>query len=325
MLLTLCAAARPEVARAHPLAPALLEIVERADGHSVELLWRSSLLSPVGADPRPSLPEGCAPLGPAAQREEGGAFESRWLLDCPGGLVGRRVGALDLERARIDALLRVELADRRVVQHVLRPGAASFRVPERERSLDVLRSYAGLGIRHILLGVDHLLFVFGLLLLVGRRTALLIETITAFTVGHSVTLSLAALGCVHVPTRPVELLIALSVFLLAVELARPAEPPSALRRRPWAMALLFGLLHGLGFAGALAQVGLPQTEIPVALFSFNLGIEIGQLAFVCAVLLARRGLAGGLERLPGWTRAIPTYALGTLSAYWCFERAAALL
>jgi hydrogenase/urease accessory protein HupE len=321
-LLWACALPRP--VPAHPLAPALLEL-EEGEGGRVEVLWRSSALRPVGADPGPLLPESCTALGAPALREQGGALESRWQLRCPTGLVGQRVGAVDLERARIDALVRVALADGRVVQRVLRPGAASFTIPEREHPLDVLRSYAALGVEHILLGLDHLLFVFGLLLLVGRRTAALVKTVSAFTLGHSLTLSLAALGLVRVPTRPVELLIALSVLLLALELARGAERRGALRRRPWAMALLFGLLHGLGFASALAAVGLPQEEIPLALFSFNLGIEIGQLAFVGAVLLLRRSLGRPLTRLPGWAEAIPVYALGSLSAYWCFERAAALL
>jgi hydrogenase/urease accessory protein HupE len=206
---------------------------------------------------------------------------------------------------------------------VLRAGSDSFVVPERERAFDVLRSYAALGIEHILLGLDHLLFVFGLLLLVGRRSAALVKTITAFTAGHSVTLSLAALGLVRVPQAPVELLIALSVFALAVELARPDR--GAVGRRPWVMALLFGLLHGLGFAAALAQVGLPETDIPLALFSFNVGIEIGQLAFVAVIVAGRHWLARPLARLPRWSEAVPIYTLGCLAAYWCFERAAALV
>src|SRR6185295_4271413 len=144
---------------------------------------------------------------------------------------------------------------------------------------DVAASYLRLGIEHILTGFDHLLFVLGLCLLIAGRRPLL-WTLTAFTAGHSVTLSLAALGFVHVPQAPAEAAIAVTIVILARELARPSTTPRLLRRRPWAMAALFGLLHGLGFAGALADIGLPAGDIPLALFSFTVGIEIGQIAFV---------------------------------------------
>jgi hypothetical protein len=317
----LCA---PGGARAHAFAPALLDVQELGGGRA-RVLWRSSALRAPGSDPRPSLPASCQPLGAPEERVEGGTFESRFEIQCPGELAGLRFGAHDLERARIDALARVALADGRVVQRVLRPGAASFVVPERESARAILRAYLALGVEHILLGADHLLFVFGLLLLVGRAPRALVATISGFTLGHSVTLSLAALGALRAPTRAVELWIALSVFLLALELARPPAPrPALLRRRPWAMATAFGLLHGLGFAGALAEAGLPASDVPVALLSFNAGIELGQLAFVGAVLLGWSLLAARLARLPRWTRALPVYALGALSAYWCLERAAQL-
>ncbi|HLY39207.1 MAG TPA: HupE/UreJ family protein, partial [Candidatus Binatia bacterium] len=155
---------------------------------------------------------------------------------------------------------------------------------------------------------------------------LLLRTITAFTVGHSVTLSLAALGLARVPSRPIEVGIAASVFLLAVELSRdPAARRTLMRRAPWAMAGLFGLLHGLGFAGALAEVGLPAGEIPTALFAFNLGIEVGQLAFVAAVLLAARLLLGLASPRVAAARWLPIYAMGSLSALWCIERTLALV
>ncbi|MDJ0853473.1 MAG: HupE/UreJ family protein [Myxococcota bacterium] len=316
------AAALPFPAEAHPLAPVLLEIVEQGDG-TAGVLWRTSALRPVGSDVRPRLPDSCEALEPPSYRQEGSRLDARWTVDCTGSLTGRAVAIDGLGTARIDALARVELADGRVAQRVLRAGSAEFVIPERERAIDVLRSYGALGIEHILTGLDHLLFVFGLLLLVGRRTMALVKTVTAFTVGHSVTLSLAALDLLSVPQAPVELLIACSVFWLAVELARPVRGPAA--RRPWAMAALFGLLHGLGFAGALAEVGLPQADIPLALFSFNVGIEIGQLAFVAVIVTARHTLSRPLARLPRWSEAIPVYTLGTLAAYWCFQRAAALV
>jgi hydrogenase/urease accessory protein HupE len=182
---------------------------------------------------------------------------------------------------------------------------------------------------HIATGFDHLLFVFGLVLL-ARGTRRLLWTVTAFTAGHSVTLSLAALGVVRFPTAPIEVAIAGTILALAVELARgPVEADrsareSLLRRRPWAVAFAFGLLHGFGFAGALAAVGLPQEEIPVALFSFNVGIELGQVAFVALVLALRRLLAPALAGAPAWLVRAPVTAMGTLAVYWCLDRGARL-
>jgi hydrogenase/urease accessory protein HupE len=209
------------------------------------------------------------------------------------------------------------------VQGVVTAARPSLAVPARPRRWDVVRDYARLGVEHILGGPDHLLFVFGLVLLAGtaRRVA---ATVTAFTLGHSVTLSLAALGLVTVPTAPIEMLIAASVLALAAELAREPDRPTLMRRFPWVMAATFGLLHGLGFAAALAETGLPQGEIPLALFAFNAGIELGQLVFVLVVLAAGRVLRRVPIRLPAWTRHVPVYAMGTLAAFWWWERTAAL-
>ena len=230
-----------------------------------------------------------------------------------------------LATGKTDALVRIMLADGRVVQGVLRAGEPRLAIPVRARRVDVLRSYAKLGIEHILTGPDHLLFVFGLLLLVASP-GLLVRTITAFTAGHSVTLSLAALGLARLPSRPIEVGIAVSVFLLAVELSRDPRPtPTLMRRAPWAIAGLFGLLHGLGFAGALAEVGLPDGEIPTALFAFNVGIEIGQLCFVGIVLAAGVAVASIVTRRIPAARWIPVYAMGSLSALWCIERTLALV
>jgi hydrogenase/urease accessory protein HupE len=186
--------------------------------------------------------------------------------------------------------------------------------------LDVLHDYGLLGVEHIATGIDHLLFVFGLLLL-ASGTRQLLATITAFTVGHSVTLALAALEIVHVPQAPVEVVIAVTIYVLAVELAREVRAGSTLlRRSPWAMAFAFGLLHGLGFAGALRETGLPQNDVPLALLAFNLGIEAGQVAFVAAVLAVTALIRPGLRSLPAWSVRVPVYAMGIASFYWILER-----
>jgi hydrogenase/urease accessory protein HupE len=313
-------------ASGHPLAPALFEISEIAPGRA-DVLWRTSRLQPRGSKLRPTLTPECDVLGVPEMREVDRAVEVRWSIDCGSeGLVGRRVAVEGLDRARIDALVRIVLADGRTISRVLRSRDPILEIPARQSRTEVMRVYAALGIEHILTGVDHLFFVFGLLLLIaGARK--LVQTISAFTVGHSLTLTLAALGVTKIPPGPVELLIAISVLLLAVELAHtlhPERPPGAIARRPWAMGLSFGLLHGMGFAGALREIGLPQEEITVALFSFNLGIEIGQLAFVAVVLTALRFGRPWLDRAPRWLEPLPAYGLGAMAAYWCFERASGL-
>ena len=185
---------------------------------------------------------------------------------------------------------------------------------------DAAQRYIGLGIEHILLGFDHLLFVFALLLIV-RGPWMLVKTITAFTLAHSITLALATLGVVHVPARPVDAAIALSIVFLAAEILHTRQGrPGLTAQKPWVVAFAFGLLHGLGFAAALSQLGLPQSEIPLALLFFNVGVEIGQLMFVGVVL----ALASALRQLqvtwPRWSEAVPAYAIGTIAAFWLIER-----
>jgi hydrogenase/urease accessory protein HupE len=241
-------------------------------------------------------------------------------VDCgAAGIAGHPLRVLGLDRSRTDALVRVALLDGRRVQSVLSGADARYVVPERQRPYQVFADYAALGVQHILTGLDHLLFVWGLLLLVHDLRSR-VWTVTAFTLGHSLTLALAVLGYVSFPTGPIEFAIALSILVLAVEIASP-EVGGAMRRRPSLIAGVFGLLHGLGFAGALASVGLPPEEIPLSLVSFNVGIEFGQLAFVACVLLAGRMLRRAVARAPSWVESVPAYAIGSLAVFWCLERA----
>jgi len=306
-------------AAAHPLAPALLDVVESAGGRA-EVRWKTSTLTVPDAPLRPGLPAACVDRSPRVEAREDASVTTRWTVDCgPAGLVGGTVAVEGLGPARTQALVHLELADGRVVQTVLRAAAPSFVVAARPARLDVFGAYARLGVEHVLTGADHLLFVFGLVLLVPALRALA-GTVSAFTVGHSITLSLVALGGVVVPAGPAELFIALTVLGLAVELARPASDAGLLRRRPWLPALGCGLVHGLGFAGALREIGLPAGDVPVALFSFNVGIEAGQLAFVAVVLAAGRAA----RRMPAGARFVPVYAMGSLAACWCLQRALAV-
>ncbi len=315
-------------ADAHPLAPSLLELREQPDG-TVAVRWKSSAFRPAGTRIEPQLPARCRPQGEPNVTDAAAYREVRFTLDCgTRGIRGASIGVSDLDVSRTVALVRVELADGGLARALLDGARPSVTVPEREGRLEVAWSYFHLGVEHLLTGIDHLLFVLGLCLLVTERRSLL-WTITAFTVGHSVTLTLATLGFVRFPQSIAETAIAFSIVLLAAEILRESEDPDAapslLRRRPWAMAFAFGLLHGLGFAGALAEVGLPESEIPLALLSFNLGIEAGQLAFVAALLVCARLARPLLERLPERSVRVPAYAIGSLAAFWFFSRAGLVL
>ncbi len=304
----------------HGLDPAFLSLRDSGGGR-FDVTWRTAAERLPGADVQPILPPRCRQVGGADTAEGLDQIALQWTVDCgPGGLSGETIAVRDLDAARINALLRIEESGRQTIQVVLNPRRTSFIIPEVASSFDVLRDYIALGIEHILTGLDHLLFVFGLLLLVPSGLMLL-KTVTAFTLGHSITLSAAALDLAVVPSRPVELLIALSVLAIAVELTRGDSAATRIRRSPWLVAAGFGLLHGFGFAGALAETGLPAGDIPLALLSFNTGIEIGQLAFVAAALLvaavARRLLPGAAH-----LRTPAVYAMGILAAFWTFERAA---
>lgn len=325
VLMAICFLFIPSTGWVHPLDPALLDIRESGEGR-VDVLWRLPVSQPSNAPLSPILPDRCSEFSPPSLSETGQSLTRRWRMACGSrSLVGERIGVAGLEVRKTDALVRVQLADGRLIQTVVRANQPFLTLPEQTGPLDVMRDYIALGFEHILTGLDHLLFVLGLVLLVpGWR--LLLWVITAFTAGHSVTLSLAVLGFVHIRPAPVEALIALSIFVVAVEITREAKGQiTGIQRFPWAMALLFGFLHGLGFAGALAQIGLPDGEIPLALFSFNLGIELGQILFVGCVLTVRAALSQIPPLWPTTTELVPVYVIGSLSAMWIFERILAML
>jgi hydrogenase/urease accessory protein HupE len=302
----------------HGLDPAFLGL-RATGGGTYEVTWRTAAARLPGADVQPVLPARCRQVGASTPEIGRDHVTLHWVVACgPGGLAGETIGIRDLDAARINALVRVEEGGRPVVQEVLHARRMAVVVPAHPARLAVVRGYLRLGIDHILTDPDPLLFVLGLLLLLAS-TRMLVQVITAFTVGHSITLTAAVLGLASVPVRPVGVLIAVSVLVLAVELAHETRA-SLVRRSPWIVALVFGLLNGFGFAGALAETGLPAGEVPLALCAFNLGIEIGQLAFVVAVLaagvLVRRTAPGALAV----ARRPAAYALGILAAFWCFER-----
>ncbi len=299
-------------ADAHPLAPSLLELRGRPDGSAV-LVFRTPAVRAARAALTPVLPAGCRASGaPRITRDER-AETVEIALDCGAEpLAGRAIGLDGLRESGTNALVRVELADGPRAQSVIDAARPRFTIPARAEWSETFLAYLRLGVVHIAGGLDHLLFVAGLVLLVPSRRALLV-TVTAFTLGHALTLSCAALGLVRLPTAPIEVAIAASVFWLAILLAgaRREAPPSA------RVAGGFGLLHGFGFAAALAEAGLPAADVPLALASFNAGIELGQLAVVAALLLVVRALRRFERPL--------AYVFGTLAGFWLIERTLAAL
>jgi hypothetical protein len=309
--------------------PAYLQLVER-DAATYDVSWK--LPATDGAEPlalRPVFPAGTETLTAIRRSYAADAAVQRWRIHVPGGLAGRAVRFPGLAATPLDVLVRLERRDGTTQLARILPLAPQFVVTASPGTFEVVRTYTVLGIEHILAGVDHLLFVLALMLLV-RRVRALIATISAFTLAHSLTLALATLGVVQLPGPPVEAAIALSIVFVAAEILHGQQGrPGLTQRHPWVVAFTFGLLHGLGFAGALAEVGLPQASIPAALLAFNVGVELGQLVFVAAVLglmAAGRALwraGAGSRPLAAWLARLPAYAIGGLASYWVFERIAA--
>jgi hydrogenase/urease accessory protein HupE len=311
----------PAAARAHELRPALLAIDEVAPGeYRVEL--RRAADAGFLETLTPVFPPDAQTLGePVHVRALGQAID-RQRVRVPGGWEGKPVGVRRAGVTTGEVLVRVETRDGRAYTGRLMPDGGAWIVPRAPGPLAVAGTYLRLGVEHILTGLDHLAFVLGLFLLTPAWRHLW-KSVTAFTAAHSLTLVLATLGLVHVPQPPVEAIIALSILFIAREAALAAEGrPGPSARRPWPAAFAFGLLHGLGFAGALAEVGLPGRELPLALFTFNVGVELGQLAFIAGLLLLRAPLARLAERLSPRARLAPAYAIGTLAFFWTVERVA---
>lgn len=321
--LLVVAAALASSAVAHESRPAYLQLTETAPGR-YDVLWRTPLLSGMRLPVVLRFPAGTRNLTEPTERDFPDSIVERRVIEVDGGLTGKRVEFVGLQASITDVLVRVQSRDGALSTTLVQPSKPWVEIAASQGPLAVFAAYLQHGVEHILLGYDHLLFVLALTLIV-RSTRVLVWTVTAFTAAHSITLALATLGVVHVPGPPVEATIALSILLLAAEILRVRQGKWSLTARwPWVVAFSFGLLHGFGFAGALTSIGLPQGDVPLALFAFNVGVEIGQLAFIAAVL-ALLALAKRLPlSRPLTQRALPaaTYAIGTLAAFWFFERVA---
>jgi len=317
----------PFRASAHEVRPAVLQIEETAAGR-YNVTWRTPLLS---GQPLPvvlRLPNDVRNLRePVVRQFPDALLERRWIDPGAGGLAGKRIEFAGLQATITDVLVRVQTLDGTHSTTLVHPSQPWVEIRATLGPWAVAGAYLRLGIEHIWGGVDHLLFVLALLLLV-RGWRRVVVTVTAFTVAHSITLAAATLGFVHVPQKPVEATIALSIVFVASEIAHARQGrPGLTERAPWVIAFTFGLLHGFGFASALSEVGLPQNAIPIALLFFNVGVEAGQLLFIAAVFtattLARQVACRIRIPQPTWAWRLAPYGIGGVAAFWMVQRIAA--
>jgi hydrogenase/urease accessory protein HupE len=312
---------------AHEARPAYLEIKETSP-NQFSVLWRTPVLAGMRLPVILAMPNDVKNLKePVEQELADSLLERQWIDAGANGLAGKRIEFRGLQATITDVLVRVEMLDGRTWTTIAHPSQPWFELTGAPSKFHVACAYLRLGIEHILGGVDHLLFILALMILV-KGTRRLIATVTAFTVAHSITLAAATLGFVHVPRQPIEAAIALSIVFVACEIVHAREGRQGLTEQwPWIVAFSFGLLHGFGFAGALSEVGLPQTAIPVALLFFNVGVEVGQLLFIAAILslmaLGRWLLRRAAIPQPAWAWRIAPYSIGGIAAFWVIQRIAA--
>ena len=307
-------------AHAHEVRPAYLEIIEQQDG-IYSLTWKQPALAEARIAIDPQLPTACATLGERHVEVADGALVARWQVQCPGGLAGQTIRIAGLERTLTSTFVRTELGDGRTIAGVVQASDPSF---EFAAARPVVPAYFVLGIEHILGGIDHVFFVIGLILLVPAMWRL-VGALTAFTVAHSITLGAAAMGFAGLPQAAVEVVIALSILVVGYEVVRAARGQTGLTyAMPWAVAFGFGLLHGFGFAGALAEIGLPQDAKLGALLLFNVGVETGQLMIVAVAVPLVRWIASRAVELRRRIEVGAGYSLGSAAAFWTIQRVAAV-
>ena len=307
------------------MRPAYLEVNETAPGR-YEVLWRTPINAGMRLPVALKLPDDPRNITAPSLKEFSGTLLERRLVDAgDNGLAGKRIEFVGLQATITDVLVRVQALDGTHTTSLVHPSRPWVEIAASRGIVDVAGAYLVQGIEHILFGTDHLLFVLGLMLLVRNRWVLL-KTITAFTIAHSITLAAATLGYVHVPAPPLEAAIALSIMFVGVEVLRSRRGETSLTlRQPWLVAFAFGLVHGLGFASGLASIGLPQGDIPVALLMFNIGVEVGQVSFVAFTLLLMRLFHQLGIHWPQPVRIMPAYVVGSFGAFWTIDRIAAMI
>lgn len=323
-LIVLVALFTSAAASAHELRPSVVELREVEAGQYM-MDWKVTLAvgsgAALAARLEPVIPANCSITGEPVQRIQAAALMGRAYLTCQGAPAGGQFGLSEL-LGKSDAIARFVPLEEPTQSFRLTADAPAATILAEPDALSVLMDYFVIGAEHIVFGWDHLLFVIALVLLV-RGPWPVVKAATAFTIAHSITLVATVLGYSGLPSRPVEALIALSIVFLAVEVAitlRDPERMTLTRRYPWAVAFAFGLVHGFGFAGALADIGLPQTQLAAALFAFNVGVEAGQLLVVAITMLVLSALARAPSQTGGQALKIATYAIGTVGSFWLIER-----
>ncbi|MBW9052301.1 HupE/UreJ family protein [Rhizobium mesosinicum] len=309
---------------AHEIRPAYLDLRETTRDEFA-VIWKVPAQGNMRLSLDATLPKPCIEKAERVRSIDGGAYLERWTVACAGGLKGGQITIEGLRSTMTEALVRIEYqsGDTEVIR--VMPDAPSFTIAGAKSSLDVARTYFLLGVDHILSGVDHLLFVLALFLLIRER-GMLIKTITAFTIAHSITLAGASLGYFSLPQKPVEATIALSIAFVASELTRMKPGEKRLSESlPWVVAFAFGLLHGFGFAGALKEIGLPQSDLPLSLLTFNLGVEAGQLIFIAAASLLLKVASTLVNVPPARARQVGAYMIGAAAMLWLVPRIAGLV
>lgn len=310
---------------AHKLAPSSLTLEELRDGYYRVSYQRPQFVPRSITAPKVSLPEHCqeivAPETHAGQTPTGIAVYLVSEVDCgKTNLFGSSVSVRPLQSGSM-VMTQVSFLNGRSVSALLSPGQTELHIKEDTGVWSVTRDYIVLGVEHILSGYDHLLFVLGLLLLVGNFRSIVL-LISAFTVGHSISLSLVALNATPLPSSVADFFIAFSILYLAVTLSHSTDKRGLLGSHPMWMAVGFGLLHGLGFAGALLEIGLPLRDTVVGLLSFNVGVELGQLSVIFVAFFVAQYLPSRLKA----SFATPSiHVMGAVASYWCIERSIGLL
>jgi hypothetical protein len=308
-------------ALAHEARPGFLELTQSGP-ETYSFLWKKPSGGEIELQIAPVIPQGCQFLTSDREQQQvlPGALVVRGILHCDGGIAGKTMAISGLEATISDVLVRVHHSDGRLESHLLKPASPSVVLGASTTLKQRSFGYLELGFEHILLGMDHLLFVLGLLLIVSDRW-MLVKTISAFTIAHSITLAIATLGYASAPVLPLNAAIALSILFLGPEIVHKWRGETSFTiRHPWVVAFAFGLLHGFGFASGLTAMGLPGAEIPLALLLFNVGVELGQLCFVILLLLLDRAFRILRIQWPLLIQRVPGYTIGTLGAFWTVQR-----
>ncbi len=304
---------------AHEVRPAYLEITETA-AQNYQIFWKLPQKGGALLQITPQFSEDCQAKNTASHIRSAGYDSYRWLMSCNRSIKGTFVTLKGLENTAIEVIAHIRHLDGKGQTARIYKGQNSFMIAEDSRFFSVAKTYTLLGVDHILLGFDHLCFVLALLLLIQNKRRLL-GAVSAFTLGHSITLAGAMLGFLYAASQPIEAFIAFSIVMVAAEiLLQQKNQSSLIAQNPWFVTIAFGLLHGFGFAGALSETGLPQDAIPTALLFFNIGIEIGQIIFIVVILWLMSLIKKFTPKKYPYLVTGLAYSIGIIAAFWTIER-----